>query len=138
MTRLVEGSATKANYLRHLILAILIAVMVSCAVLAFVWEAPACLIDHEILSKYGKSYQNYSATAIIDFVPNSYCSDNIPIPTRLIQAVKWDTSFCSGSIAVRTYFFNDGGGCGRPGLVMYGPTLQIFVRNPIKDNTGEP
>ena len=95
--------------------------------------APTCDLDQQIpIHTLRPKIQN--ASAVIDFAP-SYCYQgrifiNQGNMQKFIMRVGWDAHFCLGEAAIRTSFFQDAYGCGEHGgLIVFGPSLQVYVRN---------
>ena len=99
--------------------------------------APSCDLDQQILSQYKVHPEIPGVSAVIDIAPSFCYEGNVFINQRnmqrLIMAIGWDTHFCLGQAAIRTHFIQDAYGCGEHGgLIVIGPTLQMYVRNDSK------
>lgn len=110
-----------------------VSVLGSCIIINGLY-APSCSLDQQILSQYEVHPEIHGVNAVIDITPFSCFEENAFVNQRsmqrLVMATGWDTHFCLGQAAIRTRFLQDAYGCGEHGgLIVIGPTLQMYVRN---------
>ena len=119
--------------LRIAALVVVISVL-GCCILFNGLYAPSCDLDQLILSSYEVHPKIPGVSTAIDLAPSScyegYAFVNQRTMQRIIMATGWDAHFCLGQAAIRTRFIQDAYGCGEHGgLIVIGPTLQMYVKN---------
>jgi len=118
---------------RIVALIMVLSVLSSCIIFNGLY-APSCDLDQQILSQYEVHPEIPGVNAVID-IASSSCYEgrafiNQRNMQRLIMTIGWNTHFCLGQAAIRTHFIQDAYGCGEHGgLIVIGPTLQMYVRN---------